>query len=495
MSDLNPILEIDNELILFRYIFRIPNKMRTSLLIGQGGRIAQHLVEFLAYRDGTFNDNIYEYTFGEFLNKCYFIPSKIRNFIYICYNHRKRVISTSKYAKQFEEILLEFLEAFNGVLNWFRYIYQCEFYDGIDFKEIDNTIDDLKDKIKKIKENKSPYEENECDNEFEYYLEGNPSERRIMEYIDLKVNNFENEFASFRHGMYESLDGFEGRMHGRFDTLEQKLDEIIDHIKECMTTIKDYQKDVQTQLDDTLTSNEIDKIMLDFTNDCVKEIKKYTADYTTTQLYKTEEYHLKRSFGNEAWEKLSEDSKNYLTTAKFTYSQMRSSNIMDYSGVCLLVTKALELELSTRFRENFLDYLKDKDFDEYPPALLNKKYGRPREIKKTDFTLGTAVHLFGFVPKSQMKNLTKKTIAEYEKNHSITTDYTKQRLFKNFSDDEEKIRETLLKYGSYVEDIRVDYRNPAAHTNKLGIIDADECFRFVLDSEKVLREMLDSFDK
>lgn len=102
MSDLNPILEIDNELILFRQIFRIQNKMRTSLLIGQGGRITQHLVEFLAYRGGTFNDNIYEYTFREFLNKCYFIPQNIRNFIFICYDHRKRVISTSKYGKNLE---------------------------------------------------------------------------------------------------------------------------------------------------------------------------------------------------------------------------------------------------------------------------------------------------------------------------------------------------------------------------------------------------------
>ena len=144
---------------------------------------------------------------------------------------------------------------------------------------------------------------------------------------------------------------------------------------------------------------------------------------------------------------------------------MRPSNIMDYSGVYLLVPKALELELSTRFREKFLEYLKDKDIDDYPPSLVHKKYNRP--ISKTEFILGTAVHIFGFVPKSRMKNLKQKDIVEYNKNHSITTDYTRQMLFKNFTDDEKKIRETLLKYGEYVEDIRVDYRNPAAHTNKL----------------------------
>ena len=94
-----------------------------------------------------------------------------------------------------------------------------------------------------------------------------------------------------------------------------------------------------------------------------------------------------------------------------------------------------------------------------------------------------------------MNILKPKDILEYNKNHSITTDYTRQNLFKNFSDDENIIRETLLDYGSYVEDIRVDYRNPAAHTNRLKKIDAEECFKFVLDSEKVLKLMLDSFDE
>ena len=490
MSDLNPILEIDNELILFRQIFRIKNKMRTSLLIGQGGRITQHLVEFLAYRDGTFDDNIHGYTFGEFLNKCDFIPIKVRKFIFMCYEHRKKVISTSKYAKQLEEILLEFLEAFIGVLIWFRYIYKYEFYYGIDFKEIDNTITDLKNKINDLEENKSPFEENNWDKEFEYYFEENPSTYKIIEFLELKINYLENKLASLEGGMYERLDGFEGRMHGRFDSLEQKLDEIIDHIKECMTTIEDYQKEVKTK---GLTDEEIDEIMLKFSDRCIEKIEEYTADYTTTQLYKTEEYHLKRSFGNEAWEKLSENSKNYLTTAKFTYSQMRSSDIMDYSGVCLLVTKALELELSTRFAEDFLNCLKGKDPSKYPPALLSRNGKYP--IKSKQCTLGTIVHLFGFIPESQMNNVSPEECAEYEKNLSITTNYSKNRFFKNFSDDDNIIRETLLKYGSYVEDIRVDYRNPAAHTNKLRKIDAEECFNFVLDSEKVLREMLCSFDE
>lgn len=40
--------EINNELLLFRELFHIRSNYRNSLLISQGGRITQHLVEFSA---------------------------------------------------------------------------------------------------------------------------------------------------------------------------------------------------------------------------------------------------------------------------------------------------------------------------------------------------------------------------------------------------------------------------------------------------------------
>ena len=72
-------------------------------------------------------------------------------------------------------------------------------------------------------------------------------------------------------------------------------------------------------------------------------------------------------------------------------------------------------------------------------------------------------------------------------------EYSKNNLLKDYTDEE--IEKTLYEYGSFVEDIRIKYRNPAAHTNELEQIDAEECFNYVLDVEKVLRIMLDSFDK
>lgn len=479
MSDLNPILEIDNELILFRQIFLIRNKTRTSLLIGQGGRITQHLVEYLAYRDGSFNDNIHEYTFGNFLNQCDFIPQNIRKFILICYEHRKRVISTSKYAKEFEKIQLEFLEAFYRVLIWFRYIYQQEFYYGIDFNELDETINFLKDRINKIKDG-------DYDEGFERYFEEHP-----QEYFESAFGGFTDILYRIEDAVHDGFDGV-GR---RFDNVDALLYEIRDQIKECIIIIQDYQKDVQRQLENAVTAEEINKIMLKFTNDCVEKIQKYTENYTSTELYKNEERKLSISFGK-SWDKLSDESKTFLTTAKFTYTRMESSeDIIDYSGVCLLVTKALELELYIRFFRDFIKYSREeykKNYFQYHNSLLqqnkdNGDYYVRDEPKFCD--LGTITCILGF---NRWGDLKDEGIYDHCMLKSI--EYCREHIFKQKRFSDKKIEEKLLEYGGYVDKIRTDYRNPAAHTNELKKVNAKECFEFVLDGEEVLKKMLCNFD-
>ena len=59
---------------------------------------------------------------------------------------------------------------------------------------------------------------------------------------------------------------------------------------------------------------------------------------------------------------------------------------------------------------------------------------------------------------------------------------------------EEEIKKLLNEYACYVEKIRKDYRNPSAHRNAIKKINAKECFELVLDVEKLLKRMLESFD-
>lgn len=51
----------------------------------------------------------------------------------------------------------------------------------------------------------------------------------------------------------------------------------------------------------------------------------------------------------------------------------------------------------------------------------------------------------------------------------------------------------LESYGEDIADITDEYRNKAAHTNELKRVNAELCFNLVLDVEKLLKRMLDSF--
>ena len=58
---------------------------------------------------------------------------------------------------------------------------------------------------------------------------------------------------------------------------------------------------------------------------------------------------------------------------------------------------------------------------------------------------------------------------------------------------DEEILDMLESYGEDIADITDEYRNKAAHTNELKRVNAELCFNLVLDVEKLLKRMLDSF--
>jgi hypothetical protein len=58
---------------------------------------------------------------------------------------------------------------------------------------------------------------------------------------------------------------------------------------------------------------------------------------------------------------------------------------------------------------------------------------------------------------------------------------------------EESISACLNEFAEQVETVKTEYRNPAAHTNELKFVKAQECFDLIVDVEKLLKKMLDAF--
>ena len=70
-------------------------------------------------------------------------------------------------------------------------------------------------------------------------------------------------------------------------------------------------------------------------------------------------------------------------------------------------------------------------------------------------------------------------------------EFAKAKLLTDMSDEE--ILDTLAEYGEEMAIITNEYRNKAAHTNELKRVNAEMCFDMVLDVEKLLKRMMDSF--
>lgn len=72
-------------------------------------------------------------------------------------------------------------------------------------------------------------------------------------------------------------------------------------------------------------------------------------------------------------------------------------------------------------------------------------------------------------------------------------EYLTAEVFVGKSEDE--VLTIISEYAEDIETVKDDYRNPSAHTKELTKINAEDCFNLVLDVEKLLKTMLDSFEK
>lgn len=268
--------------------------------------------------------------------------------------------------------------------------------------------------------------------------------------------------------------------------IEKKLDEIDRQIKELMNQINLYQSLVDRQIKTALSEFEIDRIIKGYIDECAIRI---TNEMNLNFVKKDIEIEHKKivlSIGEDAWNKLNEDSKKFLISAKLMYNNLLClENQIDYSGVCILITKSLEIELTKRFYLNFLMYLDEKykkDYSKYHSALLFRK---KEPLKIENFTMGNVAYVMcHFENKNDsidQKNINRKRLMEY----------SKDRLFSNKKESEIKIM--MDRFAREIEKIRKKYRNPSAHTNKIKQIDAENCINLVIDVEKLLKNMLDAF--
>ena len=125
-----------------------------------------------------------------------------------------------------------------------------------------------------------------------------------------------------------------------------------------------------------------ERVISKFETEVSDIVNKITQKSISTQTKEYYESILKAYLKEDVWsKKLCEISRNNLITARMNYDammQMKDKEILDFSGVCLLLTKTLDIELSRRFYTNYVSWLMEKyplseNIHKWPKVLLNKE--------------------------------------------------------------------------------------------------------------------------
>ena len=300
------------------------------------------------------------------------------------------------------------------------------------------------------------------------------------------ANENQNILIENAVSMNEKLDML---LKGQKD-IKGQLDDIQEKVEQINDRISGYQSLVEKQIEMAESSDEIERLIQVFSEECTENIVNTIDERMNQKAYENALTNLKASFGENAWDKLDDSSKSFLISSKMMFNQFTSmEDVVDYSGVCLLITKGLEVELNKRFFTGYLSHLKLKyigpaNYSKFPYSMLDRN-GEPLKAKK--FTLGSVAYITGiYTPKGASDEEIKHNLDEFE-------EYARAELFSN--DPDIDVIRTLQTYAVKIDDIRVRFRNPSAHKNEVKKINAIDCFDMVVDVEKLLRVMLESFDK
>lgn len=271
--------------------------------------------------------------------------------------------------------------------------------------------------------------------------------------------------------------------------IEMKVDKMAEQLSAIYDSVVNYQALLERQISIATSDDEIDRIIKAYSDEVSAQISREVNEQVAIQEFEIEQKRLQESLSETVWERLDESSKEFLTTAKITYNYYgRINSAVDYSGVCLLVTKAIEVEMNNRFCRDYLAFLKEK----YPgknnqrnyPRVMRNKYGRP--LKTKDFTLGSLVYVLGVRFDEALSEADQKVITDE------IMDFCRTKIM--VGKDDSYIEDALERIADDIETIRKDYRNPSAHTNQLQKVNARECFDLVLDVEKLLKNIIDLLD-
>ena len=299
-------------------------------------------------------------------------------------------------------------------------------------------------------------------------------------------------FEQGLHEVNQKVDDLHDDMTERFDAVDDALTDVQGVLENLTGDISRLQKETESYLAVGADDAEAQEKILEAFSD------KLTARLLDSSLLRSHDLCeraqeiLQERFGRD-WGRLRPQSRRFLITARVLYAQMEAvPDQMDYSGVCILMLKALETELHQRF---FCDYSafmeKHHPFAtqsaQWPSVLRYRdRQGKWRKMPETHFTLGSVPYFCNTCVPEHISD------AVNEQDRRCLLAYAEQKLFRKGLS-EAKIWEYLTRIGKDAERVTKRYRNRAAHINAIRHQEARECMDFLIDVQQVMVWMMHEF--
>lgn len=227
---------------------------------------------------------------------------------------------------------------------------------------------------------------------------------------------------------------------------------------------------------------------------------------SSDDLVKKEQTYMKGLFGK-TWDRLLPDSRSCLISAGVLWKKCADikAEDFDYSGICISATSALEYELRRVFYEGLQDSIAreygepdsddpEKTFQIWPERLLSmtkEEYNREVEVykqnrkptempkleRKKHFTIGELPFLLGqrdYKMLEPQAELLRKNMDAYLL--TIVREKYKDNPRRAFTSG----RHGLLSFVDRCENIRKNYRNKAAHADRISKTEAEQCYQDVV---------------
>ena len=316
----------------------------------------------------------------------------------------------------------------------------------------------------------------------EYYQKGAELEnKKCRERLDVLVPASTDETDGYLKKIYEYVVKTNAKVM-EIGELTQEMKVLLEKITDIQSEISSRKAIFQSQ------ENGEDSI-----EEAYKQFVDSMAETMCRKLYQSgnpnvdfEENTLKGIFGD-YYDCLDDYTRRSLVSARvfLSGSNSLSRESLDYSGVVISATSALENELKLRFFDGYQAYLRNRfksDFSKWPKSMVYD--GR---TENTVFTIGSLPGIFGSRQRGDNgKRFFNKKMSVTPAEKALLDEYLKTILYRSDDDINVFFKEDHhgLNFMDRCEDVRCMYRNAAAHTESLSLEKATDCCRDIIGFDR-----------